>query len=187
MLQKLATRPDIKTVIFSARWALAAEQTRYKAEGGEPVPLHPANTTDNTHPAARHGLDQQALFETGLKRTTDALTKMGKNIVFVEQIPEIGYNVPMVIASSWRLGRDTVAYQPSREEYLARNKRSSSVMQAIAKQDNVKIVEVKDVFCGVDRCNFIIDNKLVYGDNNHLNIYGATLLAPQFEALFKAL
>ena len=191
MVQKLASRPDIKTVIFSARWAIATEHTRYKAEGGDSVPLFVLEEAMGVYPnelrIKQSIQDKITLFEAGLRRTTDALTQQGKQVIFVEQIPEIGYNVPMVIASSERLDRDIRQFEPTLEEYKQRNRNSSFVMREIAEQENVSILPIKDIFCDEQSCKFIIKNRAIYGDNNHINVFGAQLLTKRFSELFSSL
>lgn len=85
-----ALRPDIKTVILSARW------TNWRI--GEPA--NPAESAvdlrlaDSTGPA-KDAADNRVKFERGFLALIDKLTGSGKNVVIVGPLPEPTYNVPI--------------------------------------------------------------------------------------------
>lgn len=174
----LRQRPEIDTIILSARWAISTEGRRYKAEQGAPVRL--------VDMLEKRSASNAELFEIGLHRTVAVLAESNRNVVFVTGVPEVGYDVPSAFSIAMRTGRDlNDLIAPTRQDYLERNR---AVFQALdmLKKDNLpfQIVDLSLALCDEERCRVTANNQPLYRDDDHLSLYGARYLAWLFDPLF---
>ena len=72
----------------------------------------------------------------------------------------------------------------SLEKFLKSNSVSLNLFKKVEK-DNVVIVHPYKILCKEELCKSIINNKVLYRDNNHLNLEGAKLLEPLYFDLIK--
>lgn len=88
------------------------------------------------------------LFERGLRRTVNALNKLGKNVVLVTQVPEIGHDVPSASYSARLTGRDVnTMIAPTIAEYRARTAGVSVVFDALGSEWPITIVKPAELLC----------------------------------------
>jgi peptidoglycan/LPS O-acetylase OafA/YrhL len=176
----IKTHPQIKTVILASRWSLNALGTRYKNEEGVDVVLMDMTTAETGQP-------NTAIFETGLVRTIEELTKLDRQVVLISPIPEVGYDVPSSFFVANRTGREVNAIiAPTREEFLIRNRFILDLLNRLKKDyENIQLVDVTDVFCDQLRCNVTHGNEPLYKDDHHLSTAGSLMLAPALDAIFK--
>jgi peptidoglycan/LPS O-acetylase OafA/YrhL len=176
VIRYLAERPDLGTVILAARWALSTSGTRYKNEDGKSVTLE-----DVSEGNAASG-DNAALFELGLRRTVAALESLGRRVVIVRQVPEVGYDVPSANYSAKLTGQDVNALiAPTRAEYAGRTADSSRVIDALAAGSAVQLVDPASLLCDADTCRVVDDDIPLYRDDNHLSLYGCLLVSKLFD------
>ena len=178
VLRMLARAPEIKTVVLGARWALSAEGRRYAHESGRPVKL--VDLEDGSDA----GLPNDALFEIGLRRTIVQLRRLGKQVVLVRGIPEVGYDVPSAYLVARVTGRDANAMlAPSLGDYRHRSRDVAAVFARIAAQLPVTFVDPSRYLCDA-RCPVVRSGRLMYRDDDHLSTFGSDFLAPAFDAVF---
>ena len=128
------------------------------------------------------------LTEQNIRQTVEALAAEGRSVFIISPFPEAGYNVSAVYFIAGRTGRDANALiAPSTKDFLnARNKRVFDILSALdQKNDQVRVIDIWDIFCGDVRCKVIEDNKPLYVDGGHLSTTGALLLTPRFAQIFK--
>jgi len=80
----------IRNVFLHARWGLYCEGNRYKQEEGSPVLL-----TANRHPEENYHE-----FESLFHATIEELRRRQVNVVIIASVPEVGMDVPTVLARS---------------------------------------------------------------------------------------
>ncbi len=181
MISELAARPRIRTVILAARWSMAADGRRYKREPGESAQLFEGPQRDTS-------AGNRRLFEAGLTRTVRQLLALGRRVGLVEQIPEIGYDVPAAYVAASKTGRDlTSLIAPSRREYDERNQPVQSLFEALAKERGVQIIRVAERLCGTGVCRVLDPDsgRVLYLDDNHLSVFASRSLSPAFDELFE--
>jgi len=179
ILEHVGGRPDIETVVLAARWAFVSNGTRYKNESGRSMSL-----VDLDSGETETG-DNAVLFELGLWRTIKALERLGKNIVLVTQVPEIGHDVPAATYSAKLTGRDVNAMiAPSIAEYRERTSAVTRVFDTLQAEQNLTIVDPSELLCDGQNCRVVMDGTPLYRDDNHLSLRGCVLVADLFDPVF---
>lgn len=177
VLAIIKAHPELKIVILMARWGKNADGKAYGDEGHGFVPIYDKKA--HAHKPA----DNAAIFTRGLKRTVDALRKLGRKVVLVGPVPEIGWPVPLVLAREKITGkpRRTV---PSRKDYLHRQRIVLPLFARLAQNDGVRALYPGKDLCDGPRCTVIKNGIPLYRDQHHLSVYGAKQLDPLFARIF---
>lgn len=170
---RLAHDPQITTVILHARWAFFFHGSRTAGELGPDVQLA----------AAGIGGTNKDILSAGLAATVARLAELGKKVVIVAGVPEIGAHVPSFMARV-KYFRRNLSISVTHKDYNLRNKEFNDLLEQISAKYSVKIVYPDDLFCVPDLCKVVQDDKLLYLDDDHLSPAGARLVAPMFEPIF---
>jgi hypothetical protein len=182
VLEMIAERPDISTVILVARWGLSTNGTRYKLESGSSVRLV------NVNSSATGTLTNPELFEIGLNNTVDELERLGRNIVLVNSIPEIGHHVPSALFVSRVTGREVEhIISPSVDEFMERNKEVEIVFETISSRRSIRVLDPAASLCGETRCGVTAGGIPLYRDDDHLSTFGSKYIAAIFDKVFKTI
>jgi peptidoglycan/LPS O-acetylase OafA/YrhL len=180
ILQYIKDNPDIKTVILAARWAMYTNGTRYKNEHGETVNLNDVKATKTT--IAKTNIE---LVELGLKRTVSQLRELGKTLIFVRPIPEIGFDVPSSSYIAEISGRDVNSIiAPSLAEYQKRIRNIDLIATLLESEGLISTVDPAKYLCSHDFCKIMHGNDLLYRDDDHLSTYGAEYISGIFDDVF---
>lgn len=113
---------------------------------------------------------------------------MGKRVVLIYPIPEIGRDVPITMAKAKLFGFDL---QDISVSYKAFRKRNSTVIKAFDELGQLPgLIRVwpSSVLCNTfikDRCAAIIDNRPFYYDDSHLSNTGAALVVREIMKVLK--
>jgi peptidoglycan/LPS O-acetylase OafA/YrhL len=163
----LERHTDIRTVVLAARWAMYVEGFRTEDPTRGAVLI--AQGVDGNAGSFREGLEQSLKFLAGRKI----------EVVFVTQVPEIGWDVPSVVARSLALGRD-LPPSPSLADYRARQAKVTDIVQETSRRLPLRVVDVSRTLCQQGACSFERDGQLLYLDSNHLNARGNELVSRAF-------
>jgi peptidoglycan/LPS O-acetylase OafA/YrhL len=177
VIDLLERSPQVTDVVIAGRWGLMAEGTRYGHEAGENVFL-----TDSVAPVPSLANNPQ-VFARALRRSVAAVLAQGKRVWLVASVPEVGWDVPSVLARSHRFDR-VPPPAPTRTEFAARQ---AHVMQVLAELDalpGVVVVHPAAVLCDEARCAVTREGLPLYFDSHHLTLRGSGLLEPLFEPIF---
>ncbi|SRR5258706_3406358 len=182
IINYIQDHPNLHTIILASRWALSAEGTRFKSEEGNSVILV------NTMTGSAQTDTNATLFKLGLEQTVNKLLEMGRKVVIVTQVPEIGYYVPSAFSIAQRTGRDAnKIIAPSLNEYIDRNMIVTTVVESLAKNDDVQIVDPWKALCNEKNCLVASEGQPLYLDDDHLSIFGAQYISNIFDPVFKNL
>lgn len=185
VLNFLAESPQIHTVILGGRWALSAQGTRYKQEYGQPVQLidfKPEQAVESFNE-----IQVQTLFEKGFIRTLKKLHELGKKVIIVSGIPEVGFDVPHALNSAHLRGLhvdQTIA--PSWEEYQLRQKEVSSFLQKVSTQPGVKVIHPASKLCQQNSCQVEAEEQALYRDDDHLSTWGSLWIASIYDEVWES-
>jgi peptidoglycan/LPS O-acetylase OafA/YrhL len=178
VLDYLARRPELDTVILAARWALSTNGSRYKNEDGRTVTLSDRSAAADTPQG------NSELVELGLRRTVAAVQALGRRVVIVDQVPEIGYDVPSANYSAKLTGKDVNALiAPTRQEFLERAGDSRRIIEAIADELSIATIDPAGRLCDAELCRVIEDDIPLYRDDNHLSLYGCLVVSNLFDGV----
>ena len=117
-----------------------------------------------------------------MRALVDDLTRQGRQVIVVRAMPELSYDLPVVVARFAQRGKPPPA-GPSRAEILADNAHKNLVLDR-ALGDHVVQLDPTPILCPAEICETVRNGELLYADNDHLSKTGAMLLMPLFlEAL----
>ena len=178
-LDYVSKRPEIETVILAGRWVLSVEGTRYKDEDGNPVVLVDVSRTGDDDRS------RSELFEVGLLGTISTLQAMGKRIVIVGPVPEVGYNVPSKNHIAQITGQDiNEMIAPKIDEFRARNSEVLEILQVIESTGRV-VVRPAQMLCTDVYCRVALeDGTALYRDDHHLSTFGSKHVSSVFDPVF---
>lgn len=184
VLNFLAESPQIHTVILGGRWALSAQGTRYKQEYGQPVQLmdlEPQSAAQNFN-----GVQAQTLFEKGLIRSLKKLHELGKKVIIVSGIPEVGLDVPhaLNIAHLRGLNIDQVI-APSWEEYQLRQQEVSEFLQKLETHPGITIIHPSTKLCNQYSCQIEAETQALYRDDDHLSTWGSLWISSIYDEVWR--
>jgi hypothetical protein len=111
------------------------------------------------------------------------LNEHGKEVVFVSQVPEVGWAVPSVLARSRLFGR-TVPPAPSIEAYRKRQRSVDAVLKDLATRYRFRIADSSPTFCAHSVCQVVKDGHPLYRDEHHLSVAGSLLAVDGLRGLF---
>jgi peptidoglycan/LPS O-acetylase OafA/YrhL len=181
VLRMLSQAPQVRTVLLSARWALSADGTRYAHESGQAVRLVDLQDGGDGRRC------NAAVFETGLRRTIDQLHRLGKQVVLVRSIPEVGYDVPSAYLVARITGRDANALvSPSLGDYRRRTRDVAAIFARLSRYAGIGFVDPSSYLCGA-RCLVVRAGHPMYRDDDHLSTFGSDYVSPAFDRLFARL
>lgn len=128
--------------------------------------------------------DQHEVFERGLRDTLHRLQSAGKKVIFMLDIPELGFNPKACINSRpVRLHeqRNTANCAVSKADFAQRNDVYRTLVQTVAREfPSVTVFDAAAPFCDNLWCWGLRDSVIYYSDNNHLTQQGSRLLAQTF-------
>lgn len=178
VIEYLKNNPQISTVIMAGRFTIWVENTRYKYEEGGKGYLRDAT-------GELPGLSQDELFRAGLEKSVTTLQGMGRTVILIAPVPEVGYDVPSANYIALKTGRDVnLIVAPTLDEFLARNSKTLTVIEEVRRDHSIRVIEPWKTLCNNDICRVAIDETPLYVDNNHLSVFGTEFIAPIFDGLF---
>jgi peptidoglycan/LPS O-acetylase OafA/YrhL len=174
-----AERDDFGVVVLGARWiAGVAEDGFDNGEGGaESAPgdfLTPIGT------APQDGAERQAAVIATYVQSVQDLLAAGLRVVLVYPVPEAGWNVPEELARRRERSDEPVTLSTDHAVFL---ERQAPILAAFDAIDSPHLYRARpsDVLCDgalPGRCLNSIGDQPLYFDDDHLNDFGARLIAP---------
>ena len=100
-------------------------------------------------------------------------------IYLVQPIPEIGENVPKMMAKSLYLNQPMLPLL-SYQDYLSRSGGIRIAIEKTAQEYGTKILDPAEYLCRSGQCIYEYNGRPIYKDSDHLSEYGNKLLKPMF-------
>lgn len=168
------SRNHSRTVFIIGRYSLIESQDLLVDASNT---LYHYRLVDSTDPLST---DVSAIaFERGFEQMIQALSQDAHNrLVFVHQVPEFPF-LPrnclrtLNATSGWACGVSRVQVEEHYRTY------TDAVTRVLARYPQVEQFSPMDIFCDTQQCYSVYDGKLLYYDNNHVNIRGAKLVMDQ--------
>ena len=124
------------------------------------------------------------MFSRGWNRTLKALRDAGKRVVIVGPIPEVGHDVPRVLARQLRSGTfQDVA--PTYIDFSIRQRFVLPTLRFLSGTYEATLVLPHESLCRDGVCSIDDEGNPLYSDAHHLSIAGARSLAPLFGPIFR--
>ncbi|MAI91656.1 MAG: hypothetical protein CBB65_14540 [Hyphomonadaceae bacterium TMED5] len=177
-MQRRLEETGVDTVILHSRWSVHWHAERARGEEGRPTR---SVGRDGVAPSSIE--ESQANFIYGMNLTFDWLEDNVENVIIVGNVPTPGVNVrqcalrPSYIISEDDLINGCGGY--SREESLERSREVNEIVEAAARERGFAFVNPMEDMCpeGMDTCLRVVNNNLMYMDDDHLSIRGSRVAA----------
>jgi len=159
-------RNGIRLVVMSAMWAYYAEGVPFGRTGS------PHYVVDEQS-VERSLEDNRRVFGTALESTVASLRAAGVKVLIVGPVPEIGWDVPRVLARAQVYG--SVPPLLTKATFLARQ---TAVIPPLERLESVPGVTVAwpDRSLCQEYCRVEDAKRALYIDDNHLSLYGTSFL-----------
>jgi peptidoglycan/LPS O-acetylase OafA/YrhL len=106
------------------------------------------------------------------------IAKNKKNVFVIKPIPELGKDVHVLLRNNYRQGADIKNVKGSTVEYYEkRNELILNHFKNTEYQDNVKYIDPVKYICDKRDCWAIKEGLPIYFDDDHLTVFGASLIA----------
>jgi len=142
---------------------------------------------DYDHPPIAYGLAVERKykvgvdpFSDGLSATIRRLSESGRSASYLLQPPELGvpprncFSRPLELISTASCAVSVKEYRERMREYRA------ILTKAQAEFPTMLVWDPEPLFCDAQRCMGLVENKLMYADDDHLSIEGSRLVAAHF-------
>lgn len=155
----LLQKHRIRQVILAGAWVQYIGDNKTVELSIEP------NVTDDT----------VASFRRALKYTIGRLQALGIDAVIVGPVPDIGWNVPYVLAAAEKR-KEVLPDGPPLGDFLASQREVIPILREL-ENDGFYVMYPHEVLCQ-STCIVQLDGQLLYRDREHLTTVGAELLRP---------
>lgn len=163
LIDHLGKFPDLKTLYIVGRWEAA-----YTGIASEIGGSYRTYLTDNENPERSDEATKQ-VFKRSVLRTADALAERGYKVVFVGAVPEVGYNVSLVLALSAFNGSKVRSIDADNDIRT----QLDVLFEDVVKQSNrFEYISIWEAFCSPD-CMILNNGAPVYRDDDHITVTAA--------------
>lgn len=183
-LMKFEASENMTGIILSSMGPVYLEGTPFGNTGIERVTGQ--GLTLSTHPNIKN---RWSIYQIGLTETLKRLSALNKKILFIYDIPELGFNIQDCLPS-----RPFSTYSPRencfvlREDFEKRTKTYHQFVEKILnKFPNVKVFNPAEFLCDDIICKAKVDNNLIYRDYDHLSDFGSLFLVQKMKPLIHGL
>lgn len=118
--------------------------------------------------------DRYEVFKIGMTNTFKKLLKKNKHIIFVVDVPELGFDPHACIKTRpFQLSKKDIC-AVSRKEYDSRTEKYKKLIYSVLKDfPEVEVFDPTNLLCDNTWCNGMQDGKLLYFDPDHLSVEGS--------------
>jgi peptidoglycan/LPS O-acetylase OafA/YrhL len=169
---------DIRQIILVARWS-------YYVRGG-PRGLLSALISDSTTDSLS-APDAEKVFERNLTLMVEQLSREGREVTIVEQVPEQpAFNIRDAFYRAVHTGQALEMRGISTADHEAYQAPANSVIESLATLPGVRIADPATLLCKKGgRCDLENNGQFIYRDEDHISTVGAMSLEPLFTPVFK--
>ncbi len=130
--------------------------------------------------------DSLRVFQNSIRKTLQQLLAANKNVVFVLDTPDLGFDPDACMSRPWRFNKlaEKKLCAIPRVEVDTRQKKYLETVRAVLNEfPSVNVLDPLPAFCDSSYCWAIKDNKMLYRDSHHLSEVGAIYLGEYFSNL----
>lgn len=140
---------------------------------------------------AAYSRPNATVYRIGLQQTVKLLTDAGKRVVYVFDVPELGFIVSECFDyRPLSLKNPRVSCTVSKEAYDSRNAAFKLLVREVLSEfPSVKTIDLSTALCGEEVCIGAVGDRSLYLDDDHLSDFGARFtvnkLARKFRELYQ--
>lgn len=137
-------------------------------------------------------VDEIEDYRRGFLKTIEALTKLGKKVIFVIDNPTLKDSAERCVESQLRL-RSLIKEIPAfcdktKMTDFKDHSKYKTFVESLAQPKNLYFFDSQAALCKDNICEiYDINNRLLYSDNNHLSKYGSELVVKKIVSFLKSL
>lgn len=120
------------------------------------------------------GVSRSEMFYAGLVKTVQTLIQHGKQVVVLQDIPEL----PFFPVDCVKAQRD--CDMPVQDTLTRQTLHRQMLVQLQKKFPEIRVFDPTPLFCDAQRCNFKKDGTILYRDSHHLTLVGSEYYGRQF-------
>jgi len=174
-VMKFIENKKIQEVIFVARWSLYTKGNPWEKDN---VYLYDPKDRSRS---------PEDVFEEAFLKTMAQLNDLGVKVWIMKEVPMQRMSVPIVMANCMRFNIQMKGLGVTLKEHEIRTAFSSHLIDSV-KSERVTVLEPLPYLLSEDDICKVGDGKNpYYRDKNHLSEFGAKLLRPLFDPLFKSI
>jgi hypothetical protein len=173
LIEFFANDNSSKLVIIAARWQVYSDENR--TESGRKNARRLADDID-TQPGDI--ATTRRVLERALRRTVETLTRKGKQVLLLGQVPPYPAAPTSCVARARHAGQDERRCFASAKLIAQYLDYSNTLLRTIAAEfDSVHAFIPTDVLCDENSCSVFLNNVFLYSDDDHLNTPGSRQFA----------
>jgi hypothetical protein len=111
-------------------------------------------------------------FGTELLASIEALTAAGKKIYVIDDVPRFPFTPERCKFTSQELGK-SFCEMDLRYQIYDQLRYLNYLEQIKAHYPDIKLIQLRDLFCNTSSCSMVRNNQILFRDDNHLNILGS--------------
>lgn len=173
-IEKIEGSDYIQTIILSSMGPVNLTGEAFM--GQDIARVTGLGVTNSEHPEIT---DRWKIYELGMKETLKRLLKKNKKIIFVIDVPELGFHPKQCFDRPIRLKKGALR-EPcavSRLAYEVRAGKYRNLVQNILLEfPQVKVLDSAKILCDTEWCWAKKDGQFLYRDPDHLSYFGAVLI-----------
>lgn len=176
---------SIQTIILASRGPMYITGRGFGQGKNEP-----GYDWELTFPDSESPHQKPDVFKKAMRNTLMRLSATGKQIIFVVDVPELGFNASECInLRPYRLSEQKVRSPCTirRKDFDERNRMYRTIVSQVASEfPMVKIFDAAAQLCDNKYCYAMSNGKLLYRDDDHLTIIGSKLIAEKLAPLIQS-
>ncbi len=164
----IGARPEITTVILAGYWSSEIKMT--DAAGEFPGKRQPS-----------------VLLKAGLTRAVEALRALGRDVVLVSDIPVLKDDPHRILflANRFNTEPDFQKIASTAADYRESNGEIIPVLEHLANEPGVTLIRPESMlFDESGQTRIMVDNTMIYIDDDHLTTNGSRYISPIFDEVF---
>jgi hypothetical protein len=128
--------------------------------------------------------DPASGFEAALRRTIHTLRAAGKQVLVIYPVPELGEHVPLVMGRALNSGAALDDLTRPLADFRSTFAPVLAFLDRLVASEPIGTILPSKRLCDDVRCYFYRDGVVLYYDEHHLSLSGASQLKPLFQFLF---
>ena len=177
LINFLSEKKNIKTVIFHYRWDLYYNGKRFNnLEGGIEKGKDHIVIKSNQHQKSINNINDLNL---SIYNFFKEIKKLNKEIVIIKSTPEMGWEIPGLLAKKLLIDQNVKKNFLSIDKklYKERNYNFDNFINKIKNEFDLKVYDPEKIFCGKKRCFAFENNFPLFYDDDHLSSLGSKKLS----------
>ena len=181
----IAQNKSITHIVFSSRWTLWLNDFGFNnKEGGVESAHHWVDVVSEGNWQHNKDEKRRELLKSIYVKSIRKYMDLGRKVVLIYQVPEVGWNVPQLMAKKmfFNTSDSTTEITTNYKFYLERNKDSNAVLDSLGNHKNLIRIKPDSILCDSfvsGRCVATLNGVPLYYDDDHLSNEGAKLVVKE--------